>query len=360
MTASFTVTARRAWGSPAGATPPATPPCDAAALPWHTDEAAGVVRVHRRARDADEHAANLTAWDQRYDQLSAGHFEGGITELHLPQMQVFIEHTSHALRQSCRVWRDSFWFGLAARADRPSARINGRPTTAHVVMTRPGGEAFELVTPDDHAVYGVVVQRAWLEAAAAAQGCEVDWHRLAQAEVLPVADTARQAWVQALQPLLLGNDPSAWQCDSAQRLQDLLLCPLLGALDAGEVDPGVRLSLARRHALVARAQALVLATPDQPPTVPQLCQRLHLSRRSLQVCFDDVLGLSPLQAIRALRLNGARRSLRAAAACGQGVQDVAAHWGFGHLSQFATDYRRLFGEAPSHTLRHGGACRPSP
>ena len=50
--------------------------------------------------------------------------------------------------------------------------------------------------------------------------------------------------------------------------------------------------------------------------------RLHLSRRSLQVCFDDVLGLSPLQAIRALRLNGARRSLRAAAACGQGVQDV--------------------------------------
>ncbi len=350
MTASFTGTA---WGA-AGALPPAAPH---AAPPWRTDAPAGFARVHRRARDADEHAANLTAWDQRYDQLSAGHFEGGITELHLPQMQVFIEHTSHALRQSCRVWRDSFWFGLAARADHPLARINGRPITPQGVMTRPGGEPFELVTPDHHALYGVVVQRAWVEAAAAAQGCAVDWHRLAQAEVLPVTDTVRQAWVQALQPVLLGDVPDDWGPDSAQRLQDQLLCPLLGALDAGEVDPGVRLSLTRRHALVARAQALVLATPDQPPTVPQLCERLHLSRRSLQVCFDDVLGLSPLQAIRALRLNGARRSLRSAAARGQGVQDVAAHWGFGHLSQFATDYRRLFGEAPSHTLRQGAGAR---
>jgi AraC family ethanolamine operon transcriptional activator len=33
------------------------------------------------------------------------------------------------------------------------------------------------------------------------------------------------------------------------------------------------------------------------------------------------------------------------------VQDVAEAWGFWHLSQFATDYRRLFGKRPSETLR---------
>jgi AraC family ethanolamine operon transcriptional activator len=43
------------------------------------------------------------------------------------------------------------------------------------------------------------------------------------------------------------------------------------------------------------------------------------------------------------------------------VQDVAAAWGFWHLSQFATDYRKLFGMRPSETLkaavsgRHGMA-----
>ncbi|GAP37497.1 transcriptional regulator, AraC family [Piscinibacter sakaiensis] len=306
---------------------------------------------HREADDADEHAAHLTDWEQRYDQLSAGRFHGGLTELQLPQMQVFVEHTSHALRQSCRVWDDAFWFGLAARADGAPARINGRLDAGPGLMTRPGGTDFELVTPDRHAIYGVVVRRPWIEAAAAAQGCEVDWTRLRGRELLPLSAVARRDWLALLEPLLDGAAALAWHRDSALQLQALMLCPLLGALDGAEVDPGVRASQARRHALVARAQALVLATPEQPPSVPQLCERLHLSRRTLQYCFEDVLGLSPLQALRALRLNGARRSLREAAARGQGVQDVAAQWGFGHLSQFAADYRRLFGESPSQALR---------
>jgi AraC family ethanolamine operon transcriptional activator len=31
------------------------------------------------------------------------------------------------------------------------------------------------------------------------------------------------------------------------------------------------------------------------------------------------------------------------------VADVAADWGFLHLSQFTKDYRELFGERPSET-----------
>nr|WP_269767767.1 helix-turn-helix domain-containing protein [Oleiphilus messinensis] len=33
------------------------------------------------------------------------------------------------------------------------------------------------------------------------------------------------------------------------------------------------------------------------------------------------------------------------------VADVAADWGFWHLSQFSKDYRQLFGERPSDTLQ---------
>jgi AraC family transcriptional regulator, ethanolamine operon transcriptional activator len=44
-----------------------------------------------------------------------------------------------------------------------------------------------------------------------------------------------------------------------------------------------------------------------------------------------------------------RRALRQAAP-GVTIQDIASHWGFWHLSQFAQDYRQLFGELPSDTL----------
>ena len=33
------------------------------------------------------------------------------------------------------------------------------------------------------------------------------------------------------------------------------------------------------------------------------------------------------------------------------VQDAAAAYGFWHMSQFAVDYRELFGERPSETLK---------
>ena len=34
-----------------------------------------------RAHDADEHAMNLSRWNQTYDQLSPGAFSGLVTEL---------------------------------------------------------------------------------------------------------------------------------------------------------------------------------------------------------------------------------------------------------------------------------------
>jgi AraC family ethanolamine operon transcriptional activator len=40
------------------------------------------------------------------------------------------------------------------------------------------------------------------------------------------------------------------------------------------------------------------------------------------------------------------------------VGDVAARWGFWHLSRFAADYRQHFGELPSAT-RARGATRSS-
>ena len=108
-----------------------------------------------------------------------------------------------------------------------------------------------------------------------------------------------------------------------------------------------------RHALVARAKDYMRAHVDEPLTVEDLCRALRVSRRTLQYGFQDVLQISPAGYLRALRLNGARRALRGADPDRDCVHDIAARWGFWHLSRFADDYRRMFGELPSQTLRGG-------
>jgi AraC family ethanolamine operon transcriptional activator len=87
-------------------------------------------------------------------------------------------------------------------------------------------------------------------------------------------------------------------------------------------------------------------------TVGDLCRAARVSERVLEYAFRQHYGVSPRSFMKAFRLHGARRELRAAdPKHATTVGEVASRWGFWHASQFATDYRRFFGELPSATLK---------
>ncbi|MFT7325486.1 MAG: AraC family ethanolamine operon transcriptional activator [Rhodoferax sp.] len=297
------------------------------------------------AMDVDEHAHNLTNWEQSYDQITPGRFQGALAELQLPQMQVFRESLSQAVRQSCCVWPETFWFGLVEGA---ATRINGRLADADKIMVRPGHCEFELVTPADYATYGIVIQRDALVRAADQMGCQIDWTRLTGAQALEVSAASRASCLRTLSALLSQQGICRNLVTCQQELTDLLLT----MLDTSAVDGPMSNSFMRRQRIVAKARDYVLGHRDQAVTVPELCERLHVSRRTLQYCFEDVLDISPMQYLRLIRLNGARRHLRENLSNALTVQDVATDWGFWHFSQFSSDYRKLFGCCPSESLHY--------
>jgi len=105
-----------------------------------------------------------------------------------------------------------------------------------------------------------------------------------------------------------------------------------------------------RRRVVDKAREYLLSHRDGPVSVADLCAVTAVSRRTLQYCFREVLGVRPVYYLRALRLAGVRRELKACGTRRTSVGDVAARWGFWHLSHFAADYRKMFGELPSETL----------
>ncbi|WP_343586599.1 helix-turn-helix domain-containing protein [Herbaspirillum sp.] len=302
------------------------------------------------ARDVDEHAGNLTNWEQRYDQITCGAFEGVLNEWHSTGLQIFHEGASRAIRQSCRVWSDAFWFGLEARP--AGMRINGRQVGADIMMVRPGGCEFELVTPDLHDIYGIVLQRDVLQTMAARLGCETDWNRIGNAEMLNVEHDALDNCRKQIAALLrLAGDAHGSTANAALQLrQEAVLVSLLALLDVSQVEAEAGASFLRRRRIVNDARAYAMAQQETPVTIPMLCEAVHVSRRTLQYCFEDVLGISPMAYLRSLRLNGVRRAL-----CeGNGKQaigDIAAAWGFANFSQFSCDYKKLFGTTPSASLQ---------
>ena len=87
------------------------------------------------------------------------------------------------------------------------------------------------------------------------------------------------------------------------------------------------------------------------PTIPELCKVAKLSERNLQYGFKEYLGVTPIRYLRLLRLNGVRRDLLLNRGKKDKIVDVALDWGFIELGRFASEYRQLFQELPSATLK---------
>ena len=107
-----------------------------------------------------------------------------------------------------------------------------------------------------------------------------------------------------------------------------------------------------QHAIVMRRfRRLLEENPDQPLYIPDLAKAIRISARALRLCCQEHLGMSPKCYLMLRRMNLVRRTLRAAAPGAGSVTDIAMRYGFWPLGRFAVEYRRLFGELPSVTLK---------
>ena len=98
------------------------------------------------------------------------------------------------------------------------------------------------------------------------------------------------------------------------------------------------------------AKDFIHAHISELPTVSDVAASCRIGVRALDRGFKKHLGVSPLQYMLDLRLQGVHDDL-IAQRHGKTVTDVAIYWGFSNLGVFAARYRERFGELPSETLR---------
>jgi transcriptional regulator GlxA family with amidase domain len=138
--------------------------------------------------------------------------------------------------------------------------------------------------------------------------------------------------------------------EAARGLEQALIEALVGCLGEGEVREDR--SALRHHSLIMRRfRRAVEEDPSQPLYITEICKTIRVSDRTLEVCCQEQLGIGPKRYLLLRRLNLARRALREAASGAATVTDIATRHGFWHFGRFAGEYRSLFGESPSATLR---------
>ncbi|ENG3859172.1 HTH-type transcriptional regulator EutR [Salmonella enterica subsp. enterica serovar Kentucky] len=314
-----------------------------------------VDNVHqRRTTDVYEHALTITAWQQIYDQLHPGKFHGEFTEILLDEIQVFREYTGLALRQSCLVWPNSFWFGIPATRGEQGF-IGAQGLGSAEIATRPGGTEFELSTPDDYTILGVVISEDVISRQATfLHNPERVLHMLRNQLALEVKEQHKAAlwgFVQQALATFSESPETLYQPAVRKVLSDNLLLAMGTMLEeAKPIHSAESISHQGYRRLLSRAREYVLENMSEPLTVLDLCNQLHVSRRTLQNAFHAILGIGPNAWLKRIRLNAVRRELISPWSQSTTVKDAAMQWGFWHLGQFATDYQQLFAEKPSLTL----------
>jgi AraC-like DNA-binding protein len=102
--------------------------------------------------------------------------------------------------------------------------------------------------------------------------------------------------------------------------------------------------------VMRRFYNLLEDSPERPFYIPEICAAIRVPERTLRICCQEHIGMSPKQYLLLRRMHLARSALGQAPVSETTVTDIATRFGFWHFGRFAGSYRSIFGELPSVTL----------
>ncbi|MBN3742038.1 MULTISPECIES: helix-turn-helix domain-containing protein [Burkholderia] len=307
---------------------------------------------HEMFDDADRHAEALRGWNQRYDQIGPGSYRSAVKHAMLDGLQLFQEAANVRIIQRGRLPPGDTVFGMPLTGAGAFAFGGARIERGTMVVAR-GGVPFELHSPDDMSLIGVVADADLLQQVEDAADVRLDEATLRRGVVdMPTAVLMRASVQIATQLERVLSSPETYADARVQReLRGEVGNVLVDLLTYRMPEPSNRLTHACRADIVRRVHDYVIGHPEAPVDVLSLCAQLRVSRRTMQNSFQSVVQTSPLHYVRSLRLSQVRRMLLDTRQAEVPISDAAARWGFIHLGHFANAYKAQFGELPSTTAR---------
>ncbi len=297
--------------------------------------------------DVHHQATLLHAWDQEYTQLRPGSFTGSVSTLRNGGVKLFSERMNRAIFQMGALPAPRLAFGLPIRAAGRNY-ICGEEGNDHSLLVFSGSSGFEFLSPEDFEFYGIEIDTAVSDDPVFLTMVKTLEEVITSSSRAIRLDAARAGKLARLLGAILSEEGIGERLQTWPDHAAAFNRGLVGwILDMLQVAAPEQERVPMRHwDTIAEIRQLVTEGACCPLSVAELTVELGLSRRTLQNACQEIVGLSPVQYLRALRLGEARRMMGRAAS----VTEVATQFGFWHLGYFARDYHTMFGELPSKTL----------
>jgi AraC-like DNA-binding protein len=324
------------------------------AVQAHASKPSGEVKMPASAvrtfSDPDDYTAAIRATKAEVTVTGRGEFTAKLTriDLHRLWMQRFSDNLPRVAHSASMTGRAIISFRTKPG---PSFLWNGAEIDPTDIMrASEGGSAYQRTSGS--ASWGSMSLPV-ADAAAVGEtlaGCDLTPPRNAMLITPPPSTMARLQRLHAAAGRLAEDAPEIIAHPEAARgLEQALIEAFASCLGEGSVRED---RLAQRHhsLIMRRFRRAVEENADQPLYIPELCAAIGVSDRTLRVCCQEQLGMSPKRYLLLRRMQLARQALREGAPSMTTVTEIATQYGFWQFGRFAGAYKSLFGEAPSATL----------
>jgi AraC family transcriptional regulator, ethanolamine operon transcriptional activator len=318
----------------------------------HTSQERNFMVNTKHTSDAFEQASGVLDWSVTYDQISSGKYKGWLMDAHIQNIQLFHEIFNQSLYQHGTCKDEKVAFGIAMKSEGQGS-FWGNKLYQRDVAVLTGGEDIDFKTSHGLDMITMVLDRAELLEYADILGYQNVANKI-NARVLraPQASEPLAITLSSLSQII-STSPDILHHENIQNsIKEAIFSSLLYFINAvDQEDTKYPANAYVKYKKVAeKAIAYMMANADRPVCMLELCRETAVSQRTLQYCFETVFNSNPINQLRIMRLNGLRRTLKMGGS-EVSVQSAAETWGFWHLSRMAKEYKELFGELPSETLK---------
>ena len=308
--------------------------------------------AERRFEDIEELNDLVQGWDFEFHQLKAGRSSAELQQLGRPEFMLTRFYFEQPYHQGGCTAQDALTIGLTEEGIEEVTTPDGA-VQQDDILCFPSGRELSAVSRPHFKGYSLSISEALFDEVSESCGIQVE----ASIGTVQQVRHCSRSNMNTLRRELGRASRSLSQIktaeNSSETLRDLefnLIRHLLLTITGSQ--PTDRLKLTNRKQIVLqRARDYMEANADKPITVLELAQASGSCVRTLEYVFCDYFDVTPKAYLKSRRLVAVRHELLRSLHSKSLINEVANRWGFWHMSQFAADYRRFFGELPSETLR---------
>lgn len=285
--------------------------------------------------DLEQLRACFDDWDAELIQLGRSRSAAWTSMARLPSARVVRVHTGRSVIVRGTVPTVRRCLLLSSAQDAP-VRWLGREIQANWFALLGEGAAIDLFVPGDATLYVIAMDSLACPSTGRTQ--------------LRVAPFGCISMLMHCAESVSGIGASD-ALTSLRAVEEALTGKVRIVIEASAVVPPRTGARNLRATAVARACRFVDSRLERPISLADLCRHCGVGTRTLEYGFRQLYDTTPISFIKSQRLSRTHDALLRISGQPVSIRENATRLGFTHMGQFAQDYRMLFGESPSATLR---------